>query len=170
MTLEELTKNKIIINGKIAYSHITRVTTNEELMRMNMRSEEQIKTPHTMITISEATLVPQNEHNLTDMEKMLITDIAVKDSETEQKHFIARNMTENLPKTFVKTDNGYEETKIEREPDAGLDITLLLSEDATLESIIFNEPIRYYGARIPQFTQNLPDSLNEFFNRMNNRG
>lgn len=144
-----------LVRGKVAYSHISRQTTDAERARANAKRKYPIDKNYTFITLHGATVLCKDPQAPT-VEERYAAECLYQD--TNPKHpglnFSAINKSCFLPSVFVKvpgTENSYAPVKLEGELDSGLDVTLVMrvfsargTNGVTLDRVLVNEPLRYY--------------------------
>lgn len=146
-----------LVRGKVAYSHISRQTTDEERARANARRKYPIDKNYTFITLHSATVVCKDPQAPTVEERYAAQCLYQDTSSKRPGHpgfsFSAVNKSSLLPLVFVKvpgTENSYAPVQLERELDNDLDVTVVMrvfaargTKGVTLDRVLVNEPLRY---------------------------
>lgn len=143
-----------LVRGKVAYSHISRQTTDEERARANARRKYPIDKNYTFITLYGATVVCKDPQAPT-VEERYAAECMYQDANPKRPgfNFSAVNKSCLLPTAFVKvpgTENSYAPVKLEGELDNDLDVTVVMrvfatrgTKGVTLDRVLVNEPLRY---------------------------
>lgn len=175
--LNSLTANTtFLVRGKIAFSRLARQTTDEEREKNNQerkaknRNAIDITKNYTSITLVNAQVLPKNPAAPT-LEEQYAAQSCYKSSNAEKYpgwNFTAMNKSSKLPQIgVVKPDDEKTYTPISldgKELASGLDVTAVCrvfdgkngNKGVSLDSVLVNEPIRYYEGRT------IDNSLKEF--------
>lgn len=163
----QLTPDAIyMVNGQVGFSRITRHTTDKEREAANQRRKHPIDKNYTTITLYNASVVARDPANPTVEERYAAECLYRSSSEDYPgNNFSAMNKSRNLPRIGVKdplpgNPNNYKEIIPAGELAKGLSVTLIMrvfkgqgNNGVSLDRILVNEPIRYYG--------NSDDTVNE---------
>ena len=167
--INELTPLKAcVLRGKVVYSHITRKTSDYELQQINQRRKTPINKHHTMMTITDVKLVRQDSNEMSLEEKYATEQLFKSEYTNDKANFIGINTSDRLPKVAVEDENGtFVNITPKGELANGLDVSLLMivaknngEKELQLESVIVNEPIKYYG--IHSLSEKSIEALNQF--------
>lgn len=143
-----------LVRGKVAYSHISRQTTDEERARANARRKYPIDKNYTFITLHGATVLCKDPQAPT-VEERYAAECLYQDANPKHPgfNFSAVSKSSLLPLVFVKvpgTENSYAPVKLEGELDNDLDVTVVMrvfatrgTKGVTLDRVLVNEPLRY---------------------------
>ena len=157
----QLTPQKtMMIRGKLTYSRLTRQVDGEELQKdMQRRASRRmnpIDKPYTTATICNAQVLYMDPNNKTPEE--IYAEESLYQSQTQGSTgwcFSGVNKGKTLPYIAIKDGNTARQIAPEGELAAGLDVTLVLrvfhtqmNNGVTLDGVIVNEPIRYYGGGV----------------------
>lgn len=164
-----------LVRGKVAYSHITKLTTDEERAAANANRTYKIDKNYTSITLYDANVLSLNPQAPTIEEQYGLESLynpKNADPNMPGKRFTGINKSASLPRVGViaPTPNAntanYQETNLQAELAIGLDVTLVMrvfkgqsnNNGVTLDRVLVNEPLRYYQAN----AQAVDAALNRF--------
>lgn len=147
-----------LVRGQVGFSRISRPTTDKEREDANRRRTHKIDKNYTTMSIYNAQVLARNPQAPT-LEERYAAECLYKSSSPNYpgNNFTAMNKSKYLPKVGVLTPtpenaNNYVEIIPEGELAAGLDVTLVMrvfkgqgNNGVTLDRVLVNEPIRYYG-------------------------
>lgn len=156
----QLTPNrKFFVRGKVVYSRIASKIDGKELIEANIkatqRGQKPNAKPYTRIQISQAEVVPTDPNGYTIEEQYAQSKFFVSRTHQERGQQFSKDNAGHLPKIYVKDLQTGEYNQIENKGELahGLDVTLMLRPYTTstntgvsLDAILVNEPIRYYGS------------------------
>lgn len=155
-----------MIRGKLSFSRVTSLIEGEELTRRVESARKNgsipVETPHTTASISEAQFVKPDDPNTIDPNQLKLIETYVNESLYQSKQHPERgwcytgyNKGNRLPSIGVlnPANKTVQQVTPEGELANGLDVTLVMTvykpkrqinNGLSMESIIVNEPIRYY--------------------------
>lgn len=157
----QLTPNrKFFVRGKVVYSRIASKIDGKELIEANIKATQRGQRPnakpYTRIQISNVEVVPTDPaHGLTIEEQYAQSKFFVSRTHQERGQQFSKDNAGHLPKIYVRDPQTGEYNQIENKGELahGLDVTLMLRPYTTstntgvsLDAILVNEPIRYYGS------------------------
>jgi len=145
-----------LVRGKVAFSRITRQTTDEERERENKRRMYPQDKNYTNMSIYDAQVLAKDPSNPTIEEKYAAECLYRSASQNYPgNNFSAMNKTQKLPAVGeLQGNNQYVEIKPTSELATGLDVTLVMrvykptgqrNNGVSLDRVLINEPVRYYG-------------------------
>lgn len=145
-----------LVRGKVAFSRITRQTTDEERERENKRRMYPQDKNYTNMSLYDATVLAKDPQNPTIEEKYAAECLYRSASQNYPgNNFSAMNKTQKLPIVGeLQGNNQYVEIKPQAELATGLDVTLVMrvykptgqrNNGVSLDRVLINEPVRYYG-------------------------
>lgn len=168
---DKLTENAVfLVRGKVAFSRVTRHTTDEERQKDNLRRMHPFDKNYTTISLYEASILCKDPQAPT-LEEQFGAEQFYKSSsaKTPGANFTAHNKSKYLPQIFVRApqpgnENHYEPATPEGELASGLDVTVVMHvfaakgrKGVSFDRIMVNEPIRYFGG-----TNAIDAALNDF--------
>ena len=148
-----------LLRGKVAYSRVSRHTTDEERIKDNQRRTYKIDKNYTNITIYDVSILCKDPQKPT-IEEQYAAECLYKSHVDKYtgKSFSALNKSENLPKVGVINDKGeYDSVKLQGELAQGLDVTIVMrvfkgknsmNNGVSLDTILVNEPLRYFSNNV----------------------
>jgi len=149
-----------LLRGKVAYSRVSRHTTDEERIKDNQRRTYKIDKNYTNITIYDVQILCKDPTNPT-IEEQYAAECLYKSHVDKYtgKSFSALNKSENLPKVGVidEKTGEYSSVKLQGELAQGLDVTIVMrvfkgknsmNNGVSLDTILVNEPLRYFSNNI----------------------
>lgn len=144
-----------LVRGKVAFSRITRQTTDAERAAANQSRQHPIDKNYTTMTIYDAQILCKDPAN-PSLEERYASEKLYKSSSPEQPgyNFSAMNKSRNLPKVGVVAEGStsqYNEIIPTGELAHGVDVTLVMrvfkgqgNNGVSLDRVLVNEPIRYF--------------------------
>jgi hypothetical protein len=149
-----------LLRGKVAYSRVSRHTTDEERIKDNQRRTYKIDKNYTNITIYDVQILCKDPTNPT-IEEQYAAECLYKSHVDKYtgKSFSALNKSENLPKVGVidEKTGEYNVVKLQGELAQGLDVTIVMrvfkgknsmNNGVSLDTILVNEPLRYFSNNV----------------------
>lgn len=164
---------QLLIRGNVTYSRITSHIDGEELekdkIRRSNRGWNPIEKPYTTITITNPRVIPKDTVNGLNLdEQYLAGKIYASKTNPSVMNYTINSKSPYLPSVAVARPGDpshADQINPQGELDRGLDVTLVIRVFASrnhnglsLDSVIVNEPIRYYSAN------------NGYISEMANRG
>lgn len=145
-----------LVRGKVAFSRITRQTTDEERERENKRRMYPQDRNYSNMSIYDAQVLAKDPQNPTIEEKYAAECLYRSASQSYPgNNFSAMNKTQKLPAVGeLQGNNQYVEIKPTAELATGLDVTLVMrvykptgqrNNGVSLDRVLINEPVKYYG-------------------------
>ena len=166
----QLTQNAIyLVRGKVGFSRITRHTTDAEREAANKSRRYPINRNYSYLSLYDATVLAKDPHN-PSLEEQYAGECCYRSSSPAYPglNFNAMNKSDSLPSVAVMTGpNQYETIVPEGELEKGLDVTVVMrvfksegmNAGVNFESVLVNEPIRYYAGGASARTA---DALNDY--------
>jgi hypothetical protein len=161
----QLTEGAIyLVRGKIAFCRITRPTTDKEREEANLRRVHKVDKNYTHITLYDSQVLAKDPQNPTLEEKYAAECMYTSsNAQHPNRNFSAMNKSPNLPKVLAIGENGaYTDIQPTAELAQGLDVTVMMrvfkgagNKGVSLDSVLVNEPIRYYGGGGSHIAQTL---------------
>jgi hypothetical protein len=150
----QLTPDAIyLVRGKVAFSRITRHTTDAERIADNKRRMHPIDKNYSNITLYDAQVLARDPNNMSIEEKYATECIYQSAAAHPNNNFSAMNKSKYLPRVAqINTQTGeYEEIRPEGELAQGLDVTLMMrvfkgpgNNGVSLDTVLINEAVQYY--------------------------
>lgn len=157
----------VIVRGKTSFSRIASLIQGDELAKRvaNTKSLYPTREPHTSISISDPQIVPLNQQGLSREEQHVQERFYVSKSGANQGKTMygIDNKSPYLPTVLAPDESNpgsHAQVVLERDLDAGLDVTLVLKTFAPkggyqkkgigLQQVILNEPLRYYSQGVDE--------------------
>lgn len=153
----------VLVKGTVMYSHITKLTTDEEREKDNLFRRDPIHRNYATLILNNAEILPQNKNNHT-IEEQYVQESLYKSYSNKAEGLCCyatriqhdHHMDNELPRVYVvKDDNAKTEIIPENELAFGLNVMICLMvtldpEDETrtkkvmtLGAIFIDEPIKY---------------------------
>lgn len=151
----QLTPDSIfLVRGKIGFARVSRLCTDEERARDNVRRMHKIDKNYTSISLYDAQVIAKDPAN-PSIEEKYGAECLYRSSSANYpgNNFSALNKSHILPKVgvFNPTTQVYDEIKPAGELATGLDVTVVMrvfkgqgNNGVSLDSVLVNEPIKYY--------------------------
>lgn len=147
-----------LVRGKVSFCRISRHTTDKEREAANQRRMHPIDKNYTTVSLYNATVLARDPANPT-IEEQYAAECLYRSSSPDNPgaNFSALNKSRNLPKVGVidplpGNPNNYKEIVPTGELAKGLDVTLVMrvfkgqgNNGVSLDRVLVNEPVRYYG-------------------------
>lgn len=148
------------VRGKVAYSRIATMYTQEEVEERAMRDREIGLTnpptkPYTEITLKDVKIEIIGEQNPVFNDYIQNQKFYVTKNEPNVPHYGIRNKGNRVPNVFQKTgENTLQKITLEDELAKDMDVTLMLNcysskrgfnNGIGLQCVILNEPVRYFS-------------------------
>lgn len=150
------------IDGRIRYSHITRLVEGQELLKVIERERRNgslyphdPNKPYTILELEDAKVRVADVNHMTPLETYNQESLfTVVDRNTGRSvyRYRAENKSRRLPKVLVRNaSGGYDEIIPERELANGLNVTIVMRvysagqiNGIAMEAVMVNEPLRYW--------------------------
>lgn len=154
------------VSGKITFSRVSSLIQGKELENKIARETRAGRgkscpdKPHTSIALTDARVMVKDPNHMTPAETYASETLIFSKIDPETGKTVWKlnfnNKSKYLPRVFVRNDsqkNVYDEIKLEKELDRGLNVTLCFSvyhsnqghnNGVHIDTILINEPLRYY--------------------------
>lgn len=159
---QDLTPGEVfLIRGRIGYSHVSRLTTDDERIKMNQGRIHPIDKNYTKIALYNAGVICQDPQAPTIAEQYAMERMYVSSNpKTPGNNFNAINKSPYLPAVGVlnptpENPQNYDAINLEgRELANDLDVTIVMrvfkgsgNAGVSLDAVLVNEPVRFYESR-----------------------
>ena len=145
----------VMITGTVKYSHITRHTTEEELLRSQQARKSKFKDkPHSYVSLENVQIIPSDPSGqLTPAEQLVAErELYTKPATPGVFYYQPKNASNRLANVFVKNaDGNYEPVKNDRELKQGVRVAVQLrqyeafaKQHFNLDSIFVNSNDDFY--------------------------
>lgn len=125
--------NLVMIKGVVKYSHITRHTTEEELVRSQLARKSKYKdNPHSYVALENVSIIPSDASGQLTPAELFVqqNELYTKASTPGVFYYTAKNASKNaLASVFVRDTNGqYQPVENNRELRGGVEVAIQLRQ------------------------------------------
>ena len=158
--------NLVMIKGVVKYSHITRHTTEEELLRSQQARKSKFKdNPHSYVSLEHVQVIPSDPSGQLTPAELLVqqNEFYTKPATPGVYYYSPKNASKNLANVFVRDAQGvYQPVTNTRELKQGVTVAVQLRQYEAFAKQHFNMDSIFVGSE-QDFYTGAGDVANDFF-------
>ena len=158
--------NLVMIKGVVKYSHITRHTTEEELLRSQQARKSKFKdNPHSYVSLEHVQVIPSDPSGQLTPAELLVqqNEFYTKQATPGVYYYSPKNASKNLANVFVRDAQGvYQPVTNTRELKQGATVAVQLRQYEAFAKQHFNMDSIFVGSE-QDFYTGAGDVANDFF-------
>lgn len=158
--------NLVMIKGVVKYSHITRHTTEEELLRSQQARKSKFKdNPHSYVSLEHVQVIPSDPSGQLTPAELLVqqNEFYTKSATPGVYYYSPKNASKNLANVFVRDPQGvYQPVTNTRELKQGATVAVQLRQYEAFAKQHFNMDSIFVGSE-QDFYTGAGDVVNDFF-------
>ena len=158
--------NLVMIKGVVKYSHITRHTTEEELLRSQQARKSKFKdNPHSYVSLEHVQIIPSDPSGQLTPAELLVqqNEFYTKQTTPGVYYYSPKNASKNLANVFVRDAQGvYQPVTNTRELKQGATVVVQLRQYEAFAKQHFNLDSIFVGSE-QDFYTGAGDVANDFF-------
>lgn len=158
--------NLVMIKGVVKYSHITRHTTEEELLRSQQARKSKFKdNPHSYVSLEHVQVIPSDPSGQLTPAELLVqqNEFYTKSATPGVYYYSPKNASKNLANVFVRDAQGvYQPVTNTRELKQGVTVAVQLRQYEAFAKQHFNMDSIFVGSE-QDFYTGAGDVANDFF-------
>lgn len=158
--------NLVMIKGVVKYSHITRHTTEEELLRSQQARKSKFKdNPHSYVSLEHVQVIPSDTSGQLTPAELLVqqNEFYTKSATPGVYYYSPKNASKNLANVFVRDAQGvYQPVTNTRELKQGATVAVQLRQYEAFAKQHFNMDSIFVGSE-QDFYTGAGDVANDFF-------
>ena len=158
--------NLVMIKGVVKYSHITRHTTEEELLRSQQARKSKFKdNPHSYVSLEHVQVIPSDPSGQLTPAELLVqqNEFYTKSATPGVYYYSPKNASKNLANVFVRDAQGvYQPVTNTRELKQGVTVAVQLRQYEAFAKQHFNMDSIFVGSEQDFYTGD-GDVANDFF-------
>ena len=158
--------NLVMIKGVVKYSHITRHTTEEELLRSQQARKSKFKdNPHSYVSLEHVQVIPSDPSGQLTPAELLVqqNEFYTKSATPGVYYYSPKNASKNLANVFVRdAQDVYQPVTNTRELKQGVTVAVQLRQYEAFAKQHFNMDSIFVGSE-QDFYTGAGDVANDFF-------